>query len=557
MNNNLTQPLGSSINLLKNNIGQFCYNSRSSIIILFIILFAIFVRCNAGPRTIDDSYITYRYARNILTGNGFVYNSGEHVLGTTTPLYTMLLTTIAIPFGGAKADFPCISLIINSLFDGLTCYFLYLLGRRLNSQKVGFATALAWAIAPYSVTFAIGGLETSLYVFLLVFTSYYYVKDKYTVSGFIAALAFLTRPDALILILPLFIDLFLTTLFIKNHSIESKSLFIELNGNSSFKSLFHMMVFFSIPVLIWLAFATFYFGNPIPHSMVAKTLAYHLPNNAAFIRLLQHYATPFLEENLLHSAAILLGLFVYPFLAVIGSLKINRSSSRARPLLLFPWLYFLIFSIANPLIFRWYLTPPLCIYFLIIFAGLEALIEQIGAEIKKHTIKNFNVLISIPTFIFLFLLPTGFITCAWTMHPDHGIDKPAPKMAWYKLELLYKQVADFITNQVPSSESTLIAAGDVGVLGYYTKSRILDTVGLNSTQTINYYPLDERYYVINYAIPPKLITDYRPDYVVFLEVYGRKSLLQDQDFLTSYSLLKEFDTDIYGSQGMLIYGRNP
>jgi hypothetical protein len=39
----------------------------------------------------DDPYITYRYARNIATGQGFVYNPGERVLSTTTPLFTLLL----------------------------------------------------------------------------------------------------------------------------------------------------------------------------------------------------------------------------------------------------------------------------------------------------------------------------------------------------------------------------------------------------------------------------------------------------------------------------------
>lgn len=59
-----------------------------------VFLMAIIVRILPGPRIIDDAFITYRYARNILAGNGFVYNPSEHVLGTTTPLYTFLLVLI-------------------------------------------------------------------------------------------------------------------------------------------------------------------------------------------------------------------------------------------------------------------------------------------------------------------------------------------------------------------------------------------------------------------------------------------------------------------------------
>jgi hypothetical protein len=34
------------------------------------------VRLLAGSRTIDDAYITFRYARNLAEGPGFVYNPG-------------------------------------------------------------------------------------------------------------------------------------------------------------------------------------------------------------------------------------------------------------------------------------------------------------------------------------------------------------------------------------------------------------------------------------------------------------------------------------------------
>jgi len=37
-------------------------------------------------------FITFRYAEQIAKGNGFVYNIGEPVYGTTTPLFTILLS---------------------------------------------------------------------------------------------------------------------------------------------------------------------------------------------------------------------------------------------------------------------------------------------------------------------------------------------------------------------------------------------------------------------------------------------------------------------------------
>jgi hypothetical protein len=50
--------------------------------------------------------------------------------------------------------------------------------------------------------------------------------------------------------------------------------------------------------------------------------------------------------------------------------------------------------------------------------------------------------------------------------------------------------------------------------------------------------------------------DQLPEYIVILEVYGRNGLLKDADFKQTYTLLEKIPTDIYGSDGMLIFKRN-
>jgi hypothetical protein len=101
----------------------------------------------------------------------------------------------------------------------------------------------------------------------------------------------------------------------------------------------------------------------------------------------------------------------------------------------------------------------------------------------------------------------------------------------------------------------VIAAGDIGALGYFTGAQMLDTIGLVSPVAVGYYPLPDSMYVINYAIPPALIDDQRPEVVVLLEVYGRSGLLLDPEFLANYTLEQTYPTDIYGSEGMLVYRR--
>ena len=41
--------------------------------------------------TIDDAYISFRYARNLIEGHGLVYNPGERVEGYTNLVWTLFI----------------------------------------------------------------------------------------------------------------------------------------------------------------------------------------------------------------------------------------------------------------------------------------------------------------------------------------------------------------------------------------------------------------------------------------------------------------------------------
>ena len=500
---------------------------------ILVFLFAVLMRFIPGVRTIDDSYITYRYARNILAGNGFVYNPGEAVLGTTTPLYTLLMVFLGFFTGGTHAPFPVLAWLVNSLADGFTAILLWQIGKKLNQELAGLSTAIIWCVAQYSITFAIGGLETSLFVLLLTACFYWYLEEKVTFAALLGGLAVLTRPDAIILVFPIALDHLLRI-------IGGKA---RLRGKD-------ILALGGIP-LLWFGFATFYFGSPIPHSIQAKVGAYHLEATEGLVRLIQHYATPFQQQSWLGTIpAISIGIILYPFLFLVGARALIRTNNRSWVLVIYPWLYFLVFATANPLIFRWYLTPPLPFYFLGILTGTAILIQQIFQSNKMQSKKTLQTWI---VALFVFILPFASSLSDWSLHPDHGPNRPAPNMAWFKLELLYREAADLVTPYL--DETTVLAAGDVGVLGYYTPGKILDTVGLNSPITLDYYPVNPDFYVTNYAIAPDLIIDQKPDAVILLEVYGRLGLLKDERFLNQYTLYQKLDTDIYGSDGMLIYLR--
>ena len=457
-----------------------------------LILTAVAARLIPGPRIIDDAYITYRYARNILSGHGFVYNPGEILQGTTTPLYTLILTFLASISGGSSAPFPQIAWLFNTLCGALTVYLIWKIGRKLQTPFSGLFTALFWAVAPYSVTFAIGGLETSFFVLLLTLAVYLYLQDRTRWVFLISALSLIARPDALLLAGLMFLDR-IYSFYVKGTDGRLPS--------PRWKTFLSELSIFLLPLVLWFGFAWLYFGTPIPHSVTAKSQAYSLPSLAAFIRFLQHYGTPFMGHHLLGTFWIGVGLILYPWLFTLGLIHTIKINPRIRPWAAYPWIYLLSFAVANPLIFRWYLTPPLLPYAFFILAGLEHLLTREINSASKFILNRdkFRYIL----LMILLLAPSGLSLHAWTLSPDHGPSRPAPEMAFIKLELIYQQAADVVANDLPRSSQAdqsnppHLAAGDVGVLGYQSGLPILDLVGLNSAQTVTYYPLQESDYIIN------------------------------------------------------------
>ncbi len=486
---------------------------------------ALAARLLPAPRTIDDAFITFRYARNLLAGAGFVFNPGERVLGTTTPLYTLLMAALAGMSG--SSNYPWLALLVNALADALTCLLLIRFGERLSRRRaVGLALGWLWAVSPMSVTFAIGGMETSVFILILTLSTDLYLAGRTRAAALTSALLLLTRPDGALFVGPVILDL------VWRRARERRLPWAEAG-------------IFLLALAPWVIFATLYFGSPIPHTITAKSLAYRLPPGAALVRLIQHYGTPFFEHLVFGPIWPGIGFILYLLISLVGALALLRRDGRAWPVALFPWLYFVAFAAPNPLIFRWYLAPPLPFYFLLILAG----IAKIADDISTTGIPPASSLLP-PAFCLLAFI---FSLNAWVLHPDHGPRAPAPDMAWHKLELLYTEVGQELAGRV--TPETLVAAGDVGALGYYSNTRILDTVGLMSPEASAYYPLDPDLYIINYAVAPQLILDQQPDYVVLLEVYGRKGLFTNPHFLARYELIQKIPTDIYGSDGLLVWAR--
>ena len=151
-------------------------------------------------RTIDDAFITFRYARNLASGNGLVVNLGERVEGATSLSWTLLLAaaeTLRLPIEAA-------ALVLGVAFAVLALREAYLLGRRLGASPAACLAAVALvAVHGRFWLVAANGLEGGLFAFLVVLVVRKTVEEADArLIGALLGLLFLTRPESL-LILPL------------------------------------------------------------------------------------------------------------------------------------------------------------------------------------------------------------------------------------------------------------------------------------------------------------------------------------------------------------------
>lgn len=486
-----------------------------------------------GARTVDDAFITFRYSRNLVEGNGFVYNLGERVLGTTTPLYTLWMALLGLLFGD---HYPTFALLTNALADALGVYLLYWIVKHLTSQIwLARWVALLWAIAPFSVTFAIGGLETSLHNLWMLAAWAAYLQGRPRWLGLFCALGVLTRPDALLWAVPLLAHQAWAEL--RQHRFQPRRWAFWQTWAAG------MLAFAP-----WMLFAWAYFGSPIPQTVSTKAAVYDVPATQALEAFLNHYATPLQGQFTFGPPAIMVGIIFYPTLAMIGLRWASARSPRALPMLVYPWVYFGVFVALNPLIFRWYLTPPLPAYLVAIACGAVALWQLIPAAGVRMGLAWLAAGLTL-----LFGLQ------AWTLSTEHGPQRPAPQMAFHDIELNYRRMAEILRNDYGLRESDTLAAGDIGALGYYSRARIFDTIGLVTEGAADYYSDPAALRALraegqNYVIPPDLILDREPDFLVVMEGFIRNGLAQDPRFTAQYELIEVIPVEYYGT-GMLAYRR--
>jgi len=447
-----------------------------------------------GSFIIDDAYITFRYARNLAEGLGLVYNpDGQRVLGTTTPLFTLLLAL----FNLSGLSLEGVSLWLSIFSDWATIGLLYGLGRRLNAPGIGLMAGMLVALWPDYLNYAVSGMETSLYTALLLGSLYLYVRRSYSLSGLLLALLVLTRPDGLLMVIALF----------GHYLLRERRL------------PWHMALAFAPLPLLWAAFATFYFGSPVSQSLVSKAAGVDATPAESFLQLLI-----FLNQS---SKPIL------TVLAALGIFTILRG--QAYKFLRLPLAWWLLYCVAFISqgafhLFPWYYIPLLPFYFMFAATGLIGLSKPLAQFVQTGRGR---------------LLARGGVgilagLAIYGLFALVGNNKTELAESQSGREVLYREVASRLRPQLGPNEQ--IATKEIGTIGYFCRCQIYDLAGLVTPEVLKQPELT-------------LLQKTRPAFILTYNNLLKPATLESEWLHQNYEKAEVHPVQICGQQEFYVFRR--
>lgn len=421
--------------------------------LLLILVLAIGVRCFllTAHATEEDFFITLRYARNLAAGHGFVYNPGARVLGTTTPLYTLVLALWmrlhVDPILGGK--------LLGIGADALACWATYRLGRAIGRPGAGLAAAVCVALLPVNLIWATKGMEVGEVAAAVAMTWAAWAERREIAAWAAAAVLVLLRIDGMALVA----FLLLGTLLYERR--------LPWRG----------LLLFGALLLPWLVFATLYFGSPVPLSVAAKLQVY------------SHYATtpfPHLREfvgRMAHNvgAVLLVGCAV-ALVALIAALArrrtVNAGHLPPEIKLVVPALWMMTYyagmALSPVFLFGWYFVPPTPVYYLVAMTGWSLLLEWMlrgrGREFLQNAAARNAAVIGACLLLIAFATPRVREDLRSTQETELTLRIP---------------IGLWLRDHARSTDTVMLEP--IGYIGYYSGLRVLDVVGLVSPEVLPYW----------------------------------------------------------------------
>lgn len=465
---------------------------------------------------LDDSWIHLTYARNLARSGRWEFLPGVVSAGSTAPLWTALLSIgylIGLPhlFWTTFLGWFCLSW---TGWAAMRLWGVLWPDRSRLDWIIGVALVLSWPL----VWAAGSAMETLLFIALGFESIYLYSllilgKRKNPVGiGIVSGLLVLTRPEGIGML-----SLFAAGLLIAGDTWKTR-----------IKDVGRLLLGASIPLVPYFAFNLWASGSIWPNTFYAKQVEYASlyvqPLVLRFVRLL-YLSLGGVSNGWRGISAAHLLLLPGLVVAVIGALRRDwqqRVLLRSLPI---------FWAVGLVLVYAWrlpvtyqhgrYLFPAIPIW---IMYGLEGwleifgrLSERIGSQNRGYFVLSRMATLTIIVLSLVFLLL--------------GMQVFVQDVSFVNGEMV---AIGYWLEENTTSES-LIAAHDIGAIGYFAERPILDLAGLISPEVIPL--LTDREALLDYVLDSE--TDYlvtAPGWTYDRITTGDKALLK---FSTNYAWTRD------------------
>jgi hypothetical protein len=414
---------------------------------------------------LDDAWIHQVYARNLATRGEFAFFAGQPSAGSTSPLWTVLLSVGY----WLHLDFRVWTYLLGVALLAASAFLVVRLADQLFGSYVTHHTLrfifplfllfewhLAWSAA--------SGMEIPLFIFLSLFLlERFYARERVWVLGLLAGLLTLTRPEGVVLAALVGIGL-----AGEEWDADGRGWTRTKNGIYPRLSVFvRVLIFYTLGFAITLApyllFDLTTSGTLLPNTFYAKSAEYaEVFARASFIvRWLELLATPFIGAQML----LIPGL-------IYGVLALARDR-QWRALIPFTWILLLpaLYALRLPVAYQHGRYEMPIILFIVLYGvwGTAALLARV---------KNFIVRATWTLSIAATLLAFWFI----------GAAQYAADVAIIDCEMV--QTARWVAANAPAD--AVVAAHDIGALGYFYERPFIDLAGLVSPEVIPFIRDEDR-----------------------------------------------------------------
>lgn len=407
------------------------------IAVLFYLLTSVAVFRIGFP--LDDTWIHLTYARNFAEHGEWAFRLGEKSAGSTSPLWTFLLSLgYFLKLGPYAWTYFLGWLVLTTLgISAETVTRKLVESYKSQFPWVGLFFVLAWHLT-WS---AVSGMETLLHGLLVfaVLAALIRGSRRYLALGVLVGLSVWVRPDGLTLLGPLFFT----------------ALFAEASWSTRGRAFLKIGFGFGALFLFYLLFNLALSGNPMPNTFYAKQAEYEeFWLSQPLLERITDYLLPILASPFL----VLIPGAVIWLRKIIG---LRNWGALAGVLWFFGFIGIYFMRLPAYQHGR-YIIPVLPILYL---WGMLGFVEYISAIRSNRRI------------IFLWQSLLAGLCVAFTFI---GARQYALDVKWIETEMV--ETAEWIGQNLPAD--AVLAVHDIGALGYFVSNPLIDMAGLVNPEIV-------------------------------------------------------------------------